>query len=213
MACKKVIGIISYFPDSAEVRNQRLGKLIHLIKCCDVLFNLPIIIIAQNWSGESQHIKSKNVKIVEFKNALGIWGARNELRKYFINSNYDYLIMLDDDCLILGTDGKDYLKQIDLNPDCFIEFNKTLLKLFAISKTLYKKVEIPKIEPEKQEGFEDRVFVNYLRKKYPDKRRVFNTTLKEYSINTADKCSTWFNDKIDLKLMNNNTENIIKDIK
>ena len=90
---------------------------------------------------------------------------------------------------------------------------KTLLKLFAISKTLYKKVEIPKIEPEKQEGFEDRVFVNYLRKKYSDKRRVFNTALKEYSINTADKCSTWFNDKIDLKLMNKNTENIIKDIK
>lgn len=212
MSCKKVIGIISYFPDSVEVRNQRLGKLIHLIKCCDTLFNLPIIIIAQNWKGESQYIKSKNVKIVEFKNALGIWGARNELRTTFINSIYDYLIMLDDDCLILGTDSKEYLRQIDINPNCFIEFNKTLLKLFAISKTLYKKVEIPKIEPEKQDGFEDRVFVNYLRKKYPDKRRVFNTSLKEFSINTADKCSTWFNDKIDLKTMNKKTESFINHI-
>ena len=44
----KVIGIISWLPndDTRIIRQKRLEEL--LVKC-DNLFNLPIIIIAQNW--------------------------------------------------------------------------------------------------------------------------------------------------------------------
>lgn len=44
----KCIGIISYFPDDNKVRKIRIDKLNNLLKRCDELFNLPIIIIAQN---------------------------------------------------------------------------------------------------------------------------------------------------------------------
>lgn len=42
------IGIISYLPDAPEIRKARLEKLNNLLKKCDEIFKLPIIIIAQN---------------------------------------------------------------------------------------------------------------------------------------------------------------------
>ena len=44
----KCIGIISYFPDDNKVRQIRIGKLNELLKRCDELFGLPILIVAQN---------------------------------------------------------------------------------------------------------------------------------------------------------------------
>ena len=42
------IGIISYLPDN-QSRLTRFIKLKELIKKCNSIFNIPIIIIAQNW--------------------------------------------------------------------------------------------------------------------------------------------------------------------
>lgn len=210
MELNKVIGIVSYFPDDKKIANERYKKLCNLLNKCNLLFNLPIIIIAQNW--KSELVRIPWVTIYRYDNALGITGARKELRKKFLESNYDYLIMLDDDCELIGSSGKEYLKQIDDNPNCFIEFNKSLLKLFAISKTLFKKVDYTDVHPENSEGFEDRIFVNTLRKLYPENRREFiNTGLKEYSNSTADEFSTWYKNQ-DLKEMINKTEKIIKEI-
>lgn len=44
----KCIGIISYLPDDINVREYRKDKLLKLINTLNNLFNLPIIIIAQN---------------------------------------------------------------------------------------------------------------------------------------------------------------------
>ena len=191
----KVIGIISYLPNNKDIRGNRLKKLKNLVGKCNEIFALPIIIIAQNYKQEDfDYLKSyKNINFYVF-DKLGIVGARNKLRDIFLNSNYDYLIMLDDDCKLEGykSSGRQYLEQIDNNPNKFGEFNNTLLKLFAISKYIFNKIDFNSdIDPEKESGFEDRYFVNYLRKKYPNNRFIFNVpSLEEISISTGDADST-----------------------
>ncbi len=191
----KVIGIISYLPNNKDIRGNRLKKLKNLVGKCNEIFALPIIIIAQNYKQEDfDYLKSyKNINFYVF-DKLGIVGARNKLRDIFLNSNYDYLIMLDDDCKLEGykSSGRQYLEQIDNNPNKFGEFNNTLLKLFAISKYMFNKIGFNSdIDPEKESGFEDRYFVNYLRKKYPNNRFIFNVpSLEEISISTGDADST-----------------------
>ena len=137
-----LIGIISYLPDDKEVREHRFNILKWLVHVCNYLFGLPIYIVVQNYDEEEENIlkKCKNVTLSTNYEKLGILKARRVLRDYFINSAYTNLIMLDDDCVIVGTiaQAKNYLKQIYDNRDCFIEFNDTLLKLFCISKEIFK---------------------------------------------------------------------------
>ena len=45
---KCCIGIISYLPDNLEIRKVRVEKLSNLLTKCNLLFNLPILIISQN---------------------------------------------------------------------------------------------------------------------------------------------------------------------
>lgn len=209
----KVIGIISYLPNNKDIRSNRLKKLKNLVGKCNEIFALPIIIIAQNYKQEDfDYLKSyKNITFYVF-DKLGIVGARNKLRDIFLDSNYDYLIMLDDDCKLEGykSSGRQYLEQIDNNPNKFGEFNNTLLKLFAISKYMFNKIDFNSdIDPEKESGFEDRYFVNYLRKKYPNNRFIFNVpSLEEISISTGDADSTWYESQ-NLKNMLSKTENEI----
>ena len=81
----KCIGIISYLPDNIEVRNRRKNKLLNLIFRCNYLFNLPIIIIAQNYrETDSDIINFKNCQVINFEKPLGITNARKELRKEFL---------------------------------------------------------------------------------------------------------------------------------
>lgn len=207
----KCIGIISYLPDNKEIRDSRISLLNNLINFLDSKFNLPIIIVAQNYKNYIPN--SSNIILYEF-NKLGIVGARNKLREIFLNSNYDCLIMLDDDCQLYGTkEGvKDYLIQLDNNPNMFYEFNKTLLKLFAISKELFKEIKFENINPENEEGFEDRIFVNTLRKKFPTKQYIINKhNLEEISVSTQDNLSTWYTNQ-DIKKMLKNTEDIINNM-
>ncbi len=206
----KLIGIISYFPDDSRITNARYKKLCNLLTKCHQLFNLPIIIVAQNW--KSELVRVPCVTVYRYENKLGIVGERKELRRIFLNSNYDYLIMLDDDCELEGTSGIEYLNQIDENPDCFIEYNKTLLKLFAISKSVFKEVDYDDINPENGEGFEDRIFVNKLRNKFPEKRREFkNLKVEQHSISTNDDLSTWYTNQ-DISKMLEKTLNKIKEM-
>lgn len=213
----KVIGIISWLPDNA-FRSVRLTKLTNLIgKCKEIFEDVPFIIIAQNYTKEDEkHIlqQSSNITLISIKEKLGITDARKYLRNTFLKTDFEYLIMLDDDCELFGdsTSGKLYLKQIDDNPKRFYEFNKTLLKLFAIHKDLFKQVDYEDVSPEKGECFEDRVFVNKLRKLFPNKQYTFKKyTLTERSISTKDVYSTWYTNQ-DLKEMLKNTEEKINSI-
>ena len=208
----KTIGIISYLPDDREIRRQRIQKLEYLLSQCSYLFpNVSIVIIAQNWKDYCPSNTGRNIWVaIDSEKPLGITGARKALRRVFLDyCNTDYLIMLDDDCQIAGASGNEYLKQIDDNPDCFIEFNKTLLKLFAISRYIFSKEDYEDINPENEEGFEDRVFVNKLRKKFPEAKREFkNTGLVEISISTRDPLSTWYTNQDIKKMLDKTFEKI-----
>lgn len=205
----KVIGIISYLPDDEKKRKIREEKITSLIRTCNDLFDLPIIIVAQNW----KDFRVDCCQLYSFTEPLGIIGARKELRKVFLASNYDYLIMLDDDCVIDGdqSSAKKYLDQIDNHPGCFGMFKATLLKLFAISKEIFREVDYGDGKVEEGDFFEDILFVETLKKKYPHKAFVFNRgNLKETSNNYNDENSTWFHGQFNKRAMGDKTKEMVR---
>lgn len=216
MVLKKLIGIISYLPENQSIRAQRFLNLLKLLKDC-FKFNLPIMIIAQNWTVKELEILHDKC-IIKTYPKLGIVGARNELRKQFIESEFDYLIMLDDDCnLILTPTGvTNYLAEIDAHPSGAGEFRNTLLKLYAISKDLLSQVEFDEsISAEGGVGFEDTIFVNTVRHKFKDKVYTFKCrgqNINEISVNARDPLSTWYTDQ-DLKSMLVYTHKVIDNMK
>lgn len=212
--CNAIIGIISYLPDDIKIRNNRFKKLCNLIQKCNLIFdNLPIMIIAQNWKDdEVEELHKPNIVCLRF-DKLGIVGARNKLREKFLETKYNYLIMLDDDVVLKGgsKEGQEYLRQLNLHKNGFWEFNVTLLKLFAISKDLFALEKFDEnINPENEGGFEDRIFVNKLRVKYPQLKYQFNVNgLSQTSIATKDPDSTWYKNQ-DIKKMRDITNSIIE---
>lgn len=209
------IGIISYLPSDERLRVRRWDKLVNLIYTCNKLLNLDIVIEAQCWTYLEKSIMTSNFNNVTIhynQDKLGIAGARRKLREHFLQSPYDVIIMLDDDCELKGTKegAQEYLNQIFNNPNMFYEHNGTLLKLFAISKEVFKEVDFEDKEPDKDLVFEDRIFVGKLRNKLPEKRYIFKRSdLQDYSISTKDRDSTWY-DKQDVKQMLDNTSEFLK---
>ena len=208
----KVIGIISYLPDDPEVRERRFSKLTALVGNCRYLFGLPIHVITQNHTESERNAlwSISGVTVSEDLPRLGIVGARNALREWFLGSGYDCLIMLDDDCELKGSiaSAKEYLSYIDANEGCFFEFRGTLLKLFAIYRHPFDEVGFDGPSPEDGEGFEDTVFVKRLEKEFPNLKKVPpRGNLNESSLSSNDPDSTWM-DGQDIKRMLDNTRRI-----
>lgn len=135
---KFIIGIISYFPDDEEIRSERKTLCFNLVeKCKEVFVDVPIMIVAQNWRDET--IEGATIYKHE---KLGIYNARNKLKEYFLNSEYDFLIMLDDDCILTGDsiDGQMYKKQASLHPDKIGYFVGRFLKLLCMPKEVYRQI-------------------------------------------------------------------------
>ncbi len=178
---KKVFGIISYFPDNDNIFHKEARKA-RIKRCSELLFKLEelwpdidIIIIAQNWQDYSQpHIKNRIIRYDYDK--LGILGARRMLREKFLESDYEYLIMLDDDAMIATDDPQAYINEIDNHPDGVgvIRTTQCPLILCAISKSIYSNIDMPNIDVEKGEGFEDDLFVAMCFNKFPDKAYKFS---------------------------------------
>ena len=205
----KVIGIISWLPNDSTriIRQKRLEEL--LVKC-DNLFNLPIIIIAQNWSGREK--TTTNCILYNYEQ-LGITGARKKLREKFLESNYDYLIMLDDDSELIGTkeQAQDYVKQIDEHPHSVGIFKGTLLKLFAISKTIMLQIDYEDVSAEKGEGFEDMLFVEKCKRKFSNEYFMFiRHGLDDISDSSNDTYSTWWKGQYIKKEMGDKSRKIIE---
>ena len=196
---KKVFGLISWFPDEEIHRKQRLERLnktfAHLID----LFgeDIEFLIIAQNWQDYQVPDFIKNTLIYKF-DKLGILGARKMLREKFLESEYDYLIMCDDDIVLeskVDNAAQKYLKELDKHPEgfSFLKYGWTLT-FCAISKWIYEKIPMVDVDPEKNEGYEDMVFPLLLHYKYPDKEFTtgqfftFLQNTKEYKV---DHKSTW----------------------
>lgn len=188
------IGIISYFPDDPNLRKERVTRANKVIDDCNRLFNLPIIIIAQNW--KNINCIYDNATIYKYDNKLGITGARKELRRKFLESNYDYLIMLDDDAKLIGTpeDAKFYIYQITQHPGAnYGVYKAMLLKLFAISKEMFREIDYPDGEAENGDFFEDMYLIMALEKKWPERKFLFSRgSLNDVSDSANDPNSTWY---------------------
>lgn len=187
---KKVFGIISYFPDNdtafhIETRRERSRRFKELLVRLEELWpDIDIMVIAQNWQDfELPQIQNKIIRYDYEK--LGILGARKELRKRFLESDYDYLIMLDDDGRILQADPSLYMQTIDEHPQGIgvIRHRSCPLMLLAISKYIYQQIDMPDIDAEKGEGFEDDIFVANCFSQFPDLAYDFpEGCIEEYSL-------------------------------
>lgn len=171
MGCSKVCGIISYFPDEEELRNVRTERCFDLLSKLNEHFKLPIILVAQNWKDEDINTLNqfKNQQIeVHTSGKLGIIGARMALRKIFLEKDYDYIILLDDDSELTIGEGavEHYLKEIDDHPNMLCRWRLGFPRLMAVSRKAYEQLSydfIKDYDPEKGEIFEDhcwhRVFI------------------------------------------------------
>lgn len=207
-----VIGIISYFPENKSKRANRRRCLRNLIEKCREIFNLPILLIAQNYTDDELSIFRNYGCEIHNYDKSGILRARYELQQLFINSDYDNLIMLDDDCVLKGSkkDGDLYLSRLNAHPNSYGLFSNNFLKLFSISKELYERFEWP-LDKSVENGdlFEDVYLTMWLRKYYPDKAFRYKTNIRELSNSQSDKDSTWLEHSLDKTQMFNNTYNLI----
>ena len=218
---KKVFGIISYFPDNdseyhIETRRERSRRFRELLFKLEELWpDVDIMVIAQNWQDfELPEIKNR-IRTFSY-GKLGILGARRELRKRFLDSPYDYLIMLDDDARITTDNPAEFIRIIDQNPDGVgvLRMNSAPLNMCAVSRAVYSQLDMPDLDPEKSEGFEDDMFVAMCFNKFPDKAYLFPKGLvTENSLHYAGPgaCpSTWARErKYDWKHMVSNTKSKI----
>lgn len=178
------IGIVSYLPENNSDRAQRINGLNNLLQQLNNFWpNLPIIIISQNWK-DFKPVEIKN-KIIRFDYApLGILKARQTLREKFLETTYDGIILFDDDCHIVnkGKAYQTYLKEIKKHIDGFAfclyredygesayynPYAPSQLNLCYISKKLFEKANFI-VDPQKQEGYEDRILSSYLHYIYPE---------------------------------------------
>lgn len=197
---KPCVGIISYFPNDINLKILRIQRLNQLIKQIDQIFNIPIMIIAQNWKGISlsEGTTRKPIIIHNYKEGLGINKARQTLREKFLESEFDYLIMLDDDGVLKGDalGGQTYLKAMAAHPDGFCEVRQSLLKLFAISKSCFELIQYPDGGADDKDPqmrfFEDMFVCRSLKRIYPERQFKFAMSMHLYEMSDAayDKGNT-----------------------
>lgn len=197
---KIVLGIISYLPDEPEIRKERLKRVLHLLEQCSRLWQLPIMLIAQNWPIE---IELPESCYCYYYDKLGITGARKALRQHFLNSDFDYLIMFDDDMELIE-DRRwilQYLSQVEHNPGCALECRNYLLNGFGISRNLFAAYDFDDIDPERGEGFEDWIFVEKLKSTPYYRKFMGRLFAKERKELVEDPYSTWITPETDKKTL------------
>ena len=218
MAQSKIIGIISYFPDEPELRENRRTRCFKLLNTLNEHFKLPIILVAQNWTDEelSKLNDFKNQKIYAFVyNKLGITGARIKLRKIFLDrTDADYIILLDDDSDLIIKEGgvEHYLKEIDDHPNMFCKWNMGFPRLMAISRYSYNKLSydfIAGLEPERGEVWEDHCWHQVYKQLWPNEVYEFSRyNMQEVSLYSEHDPNSvyykkWVNDSNEEKFRRN----------
>ena len=206
------IGIISYLPNDKTTRNVRINRLNNLIETLNDVFNLPIIIIAQNW--RNSEINLENVDIIKYYDKLGITKARETLRQVFCKeTKYSNIICLDDDFELSDNPkfAKVYLRVIENNKDKLIIYENFLMNLAVFPRKIFEQNPFDlNIDPEKGTGFEDWIYISNLQKKY-DYRKIkdYGLSKKKRSELTNDKYSTWITKNTDKSKIGDASRQII----
>ena len=207
------IGIISYLPDNENIRKERQVRINKLISQLDEHFNLPIILIAQNY--KDFNINSKNIILYNY-DKLGITGARIKLREKFLESDYNYIIMLDDDMELSDKqiDYNNYIDSIIKNKKDHYYVGNFLVNFCTMSKQGFTKVTFDKnIDPEKQTGFEDWVFTEKCKKYLNSMKLITNLPKYDRKHFLKDNYSTWNTDDKYKKVNEQESMKIIKLLK
>ena len=216
----KVFGVISYIPGGEPARSLRIERLNRLFKqITDTFGDVNWLIVAQNWKDYTIPEYVKNAKIVKFE-PLGILRARKTLRKLFLESHYDYLIMCDDD-VIIETAGpliaEAYMTEIDMHPQgfMFLQYQAAQLNMCAISRYIYEKEPMVDVDPQKNEGYEDAVFSNLLHYKYPNNEfHCYGLKCLQWMNKNEKAPSTWSNNPtLNYKRMHDASQIIIENFK
>ena len=178
---KKVFGIVSYFPDDQLTHNARSERLTKLLYQLEELWpTVDVLIIAQNWKDYEPPKIKNNVIVVRYPNKLTIIGARWCLRNEFLKRDYDYIILMDDDCIIkcfIPGAHIEYMQSIDANPNGFAfikgrhwhtmdEYARAPLNLCAISRFILQNENFPDLDLCNDEALEDDVYAVLLHIKW-----------------------------------------------
>lgn len=208
MIMNPCIGIVSYLPDN-EFREVRYNNCKKLLSQLNSIFNIQIIIIEQNYRDLA--LNERNLIEYKFDEKLGIAKARRTLRQKFLESDFDYIILFDDDGYVEGTyeEGQDFLKQLYRHPNTFFSQKNALFCGMCISRKLFEIVDIPNLEAGKNEGYEDNAFFTIINHVCWVKDKVMKTNLK---FTHSFACSTWMRYEIckDNQLRSENTEKYVK---
>lgn len=183
-----IVGIPSWLPMDCN-RSVRFNALLSLLKQINTLWPwMHICIYAQNWD-EFSYAKVlnsfQNVQIKVVTGRPGILKARKELRKWLLSTHGDYFLLFDDDAHIVNKNDA-HLKIYDLlkqnpkgwsfsrhhrqghNPNKYNPFCDSQLNFAFISRYVLEREDFPDVNPEKGEGFEDRIYSMTLYCKYYD---------------------------------------------
>lgn len=175
-------------------------------------FDIPVIIIAQNWKDE---IAIQPDWIVYNYDKLGITGARIKLREKFLESEFDQLIMMDDETIFNAVKPKLFLKTIAAHPLGWAKVSQNI-QFAVVSRAIYEKLEFPDVDVNRDMIWEDMVFVALLEEFYYDAKYALSNCGIEYDLDVnataADKGgSTWWDGKMEtMNICRQNTINYIK---
>lgn len=203
---KFCIGIVSYLPKDLKNRPLRIERLNRLL--CQINDFWPyadILIIAQNWKDFKPVPVANKIIKYSFEDGIGILKARNTLRTEFLKLDYDYIILFDDDAIISGTriaaenlvkimiqkaNGFGFVKG---GTNAYCPYADSQLNLAVVSRKIFAEVPFPDLDPQKEEGYEDRVFSTLLHNKYADDEFDIPSELKcIHFLNSAEVAkSTW----------------------
>lgn len=107
-------------PKDDSLKTKRLAASRKQIEWLRNIFKTErIMCVAQNYSKDDYNTTG-SIEYIKFDNAIGPGAARNELLKRFYNSDYDYLLMLDDDTVSYNYyKSEDFLIDVAKNPEKF----------------------------------------------------------------------------------------------
>ena len=188
---RPLLGIVSWLPPDEPRRSVRKERAADTFrKCREWLPSVPVLVLAQEWQPMELAGMPSGITFSLYPK-LGILGARRELRERFLQSPFDCLIMLDDDCMLSGSkaDSDLYLEELQAHPGCFGERNGTSLKMFSVCREAF--IPYPDVDPEKGQGYEDRAFVEALRREFPDRRFTYSRGPVANDDASSDPYSTW----------------------
>ena len=123
-----MIGIPSYKPDDENLFKARLKFILKNFECVTSVISDPIevYICTQRWNDDDfkyfddlvSPLKNLKITYLKYDHGLGCDGAKNKILDVFYNSDYDFILMCDDDAYIIDHyRGVDLIKILYYNPE------------------------------------------------------------------------------------------------